>query len=297
MDTTQSPEELQSQILQGWAKQPEPKPEPEPLISRDEEKFFKAFGESFDDRLKDNAYYQLIVEQSSISTTSLHRFAEGGSETVPLSLLCESITKCVGMMRYEAKAATFITRLFLGGDIETASEPKSDPYSVCEIGIQNVFARWIAKSLRLHVETEFPHVQTTFPTEIDLTEIQDHPALVCTYFIIYGENRCRFDLALSTKLIAQEQDDEATQPFKEHLEKADEVSNSPLQGSVHLSAVATTLNQIKNLRIGDCLPLSESGGLTGKFTVNGKGIYEGEIGRSAGRYSFKVSRTVQTTDQ
>ena len=291
METENQTREVQKQILQRFMKPLEVNAEEAEKELVESEKFFKAFRELFDNRLKDNAYHELNVEQSSVSPSSLHKFAKSGSTTVPLSLLCEGENKCIGMMRYEATAATFITRLFLGGDIDAEATAKTDPYTISEIGVQNVFATWIAKSLRQQVDTELPHITTSFPTEIDLNEIKDHDVSVCSFFIVYGPNRCRFEIALSDHLITGQS--VADGKFASHLDAPEQVSNSPLEASVRLKAKPSTLRTIKNLKVGDCLSLSDSNRLMGQFVVNDKEIYEGEIGKSAGRYSFKVARSVQ----
>ena len=291
MSDANNPADLQQMILDRLLKKEPEQPAEVPKVTN--EKFSKGFGEVFDVHLKDNNYHEIEVDLSEADDTSFGDYISGTNDAHPLAVIYDQQRKPMALVKCDADLIMLLARIYLGGDIESVVKSTRETFTETELGMVQIFAESVGFAVKAKTGRMPGDTTTQLPAEIEPHIYEGLLGSRSTYKFDLKENHCTFDVVFIDNIVAGREDDEHEDDPFDLKPTSEEISRSPLTASVHLEALPMLLSDVQKLRVGDCLRFDNSNGLVGSLLVNDQELFVGEIGKSAGRYSFRISAASQ----
>lgn len=255
------------------------------------QKFCKQLGESLEGLFKDRFHHEASVEEEHISKADFADFAGSASEVELLAIAKDQSDAPCLVLKYSRQDVAVLSRLIFGGDLDTAAEAQERAFTISELGIVHLFSQIVAKTVLKMMAMKFGSVAVFVPEELDLDELPETDALLGRYEIKTLACLCELKMVFPERWGTGREPDAESQNTNASHTTNEELMRSSVPAVVQLSAQPKSLHHIRNLRVGDCIPLLAGPALTAKLSVRDKVVCTGQLGRSRDLYSFQVGET------
>lgn len=291
MNVPSDPAELQSYILDQLLARPDDGSNED---ARAPAKFAKQLAEAVDLQLKDRLFHEIQVVPLGHAQTGTMTFASEGDS--PVTVLYDGQHKAIGFIRTSSAARAALARVCFGGDIQSELLVPEREATESEAGMQQIFSKLLAKALETSKIVSGAHVLTLLRDQFDPDEFEDQEAFKFSLEIRVGKIVCDITVALRKHLVVGHGDGQEASQMDAFGSTNDEMMQTPVVASVKLKPQPATLRQIRELQVGDCLPLINEEQLNGQFIVSGQELFDCQIGRSGDSYSLKISSRAESSD-
>lgn len=284
MSSPNSQTELQSHILERLTKAQEA-PEPDDKVQN---KFAQDLCDLIDARLKDSVHHKLETQFTGTSSQRLDHFVTSPNNTTPVSVFHTRQSDLIALLRCEPTTAAVMAGLYFGSDLDNDVTESDVKHSPAELALINMLAKEISKALTKKISITST-VSTVVRENLEEDGISDTPAIICNFEMNSLGSNCKLALAIPQHLIIAEEISRPQPSDSPGMYRTDELNQMGVVASIELKARPTILEKIRDLAVGDCLPLDCTNTLQGRFSIRGKELYSGEIGRTGDSFSFKLT--------
>ena len=289
MDIPTDPAAMQAYVLEQMLKG---KVEEKQQESKAPAKFAKQMAELLEGKLRDRLHHEILAVAQNLAPTELLRPSQ--SPTTSISVFWDSAGKPMGIVRCDSLMRSMLGRLCFGGDVESPIKASESPATGVEIGLQQLLAGMVAKSLADTGLALVANLTTMAEAEFESEEFENRDAYCFTYEVTIGPTTATFDFVTSQSLVLGNAENVEINQMDSVGTTNEEMMQTPVLASVKLKPQPTTLGRIRSLQVGDCIPLIGDDQLNGQFVVSGQELFNCQIGRSGDSYSLKISTRADT---
>lgn len=289
MDIPTDPASMQAYVLEQMLKG---KVEEEKTESRAPAKLAKHMAELLEGKLRDRLHHEILAVSQNLAPTELLRPSQ--SPHTSISVFWDSTGKPFGIVRCDSLMRCMLSRICFGGDVESPIRASEAPATEVEIGLQQLLASLVAKSLEDTGLAVVANMTTMAEAEFETEEFENREAYCFTYEVTIGPTTATFDFVTNQSLVLGNAENVEINQMDSVGTTNEEMMQTPVMASVKLKPQPTTLGRIRSLQVGDCIPLIGDDQLNGQFVVSGQELFNCQIGRSGESYSLKISNRADT---
>lgn len=286
MTVPSTPAEMQAHVLTHLLAGRDKKPKQD---TKAQLKLAKSIGKNVETRLRDRLFHETRIEIVGVSESGFLSFADTSTNTTPISVFWSTDKSPTAILRCDNIMAALLSRLCYGGDIEAEVHPSENGPTDAELGLLQIFSVFIARSIEKMGLASITNTTTVDIAEFEPDELPDTKAVICKFTIRIGITEATMELAIPETMTLGTADNAENDDILSVGTTNEEVTQADVNAIVKLKPLPTTLKRVRTLKVGDRLPLGTSGPLEGRFIVNGREIFNCEIGRSGEAYSLKIA--------